>query len=245
MNADAVRRLGDLRAQLLTGAAAGGQADLEVNVAVAHGKPFVEIVRRARHGRAELIVLGRHGERTFRELLVGSTAERVIRKGDVSVLVVASPGTEPYRRPLVAFDLSDSAQLALELTLRICQRSLDRVDVLHVVELPIGHVAGAAAGFGLESLRQEKEERARVELAALLASVGPPGRWNLIVETGDPRQVILDQARTRGADLVALGTHGRTGLPHVLVGSVAEAVIRGATADVLVGRLPRRDFSLP
>lgn len=245
LNADVQRRIGDSRDQLLVKAAAAGQTQREVGVAIGHGKPFVEIVRRARHGRAELIVVGRHGERTFRDLLIGSTAERVIRKGDISVLVVANPSAEPYQRPLVAVDLSDSSRLALELTLRICEPAVERIDVIHVVELPIGHVAGAAAAFGLEPLRREKEERARSELGDLLGQLGAPGQWNLIVKTGDPRQVILDEAKARASDLVALGTQGRTGVSHMLVGSVAEAVIRAAASDVLVARLPRADFSLP
>ena len=70
-------------------------------------------------------------------------------------------------------------------------------------------------------------------------------KWNVVIRTGDPRQIILEEAKQRGSDLVALGTQGRTGLAHILVGSVAEAVLRSASCDVLVARLPRVDFSLP
>jgi nucleotide-binding universal stress UspA family protein len=81
----------------------------------------VEITRSAHHGRAELVVLGRHEEkeRSWRDRLLGTTAERVIRNGDVSVLVVAEPAKAPYRRPLVAVDMSQSSRLALQLALRL------------------------------------------------------------------------------------------------------------------------------
>jgi nucleotide-binding universal stress UspA family protein len=62
---------------------------------------------------------------------------------------------------------------------------------------------------------------------------------------GDARQVILDVAAERNADLVALGTHGRSGVAHVLLGSVAEAVIRAAGCDVLVARAVGLPFKLP
>ena len=65
-----------------------------------------------------------------------------------------------------------------------------------------------------------------------------------MLQEGDARQVILDVAAERAADLVALGTHGRSGVAHVLLGSVAEAVIRAAGCDVLVARAVG-PFTLP
>lgn len=66
-----------------------------------------------------------------------------------------------------------------------------------------------------------------------------------LLHEGDPRSVILDAVARRGCDLVALGTHGRSGLSHVLLGSVAEAVVRAATCDVLVARPVGLQFKLP
>lgn len=221
------RRMEELRESVQRAREGAGNKDRDVFVSTARGKPFVFIIKRARRGRAELIVVGRHGERTFRDLLIGTTAERVIRKGDVSVLVVSKPPEEHYRKPLVAVDMSDSSRLAVELSLRVCGPALDIVDVVHVVE------------------RAEDELRARAELSEFLSKVSGDVRWNVILQTGDPRQVILDLARERESDLVALGTKGRTGLAHILVGSIAEGVVRSAPCDVLVARLPRADFRMP
>ncbi len=237
----------DIRQTVARRLETSGTGARDVLLSLHPGKPFVEIVRNARHGKAELIVVGRHGERTFLDLLIGSTAERVIRKGDVSVLVVAAEPASAYRKPLVAIDMSDSSGRALELTLAMLDSTVEALDVVHVISLPsAAHVSNAALVMELEQRRAESVERARGELSEFLVSRGGAAmKWNVVIRTGDPRQIILEEAKQRGSDLVALGTQGRTGLAHILVGSVAEAVLRSASCDVLVARLPRVDFSLP
>jgi nucleotide-binding universal stress UspA family protein len=85
---------------------------LDLTSEVLRGQPFVEIIRCARRIDAELVVLGRHGRRPIRDMFIGTTADRVIRKGDVPVLVVNRRPTLPYRRPLLATDLEDAARRA-------------------------------------------------------------------------------------------------------------------------------------
>jgi nucleotide-binding universal stress UspA family protein len=202
----------------------------EIVISVQQGHPDHEIARAAHAGRAELIVMGRHGQRTLRERLLGTTAERVTREGDVSVLVVGKPPEGPYRRPVVAVDMSDSSRLALELVVRMMVR--DAIDVLHVVpatldaELPLA-----------EHDRLVAERRARRELHELLETFAAPAKWQVIVRSGDPREVILEEARSH--ELIALGTKGRRRLAHAIAGSVAETAVRAADCDVLVARLPR------
>ncbi len=237
-------REGEAR-QLLEDARASAQRLLpssgthDVVTSFAWGTPFAVIADRAHHSRADLVVVGRHGERRFRDLVIGSTTERVIRKGSVSVLVVAAPPETTYRRPLVAVDMSDSSRLALQLAARICDPNLDAIDVVHVISVPSRlHVGGGELVPSLERRRDELEQSVREQLLTFLAAVDAGVRWNVTVKCGEPREVILDEARQRRADLLALGTKGRTGLARVLLGSVAEGVIRGAGCDVLVARLP-------
>ena len=193
----------------------------------------MEIINGARHGRNELIVVGRHGERTFRERLLGSTAERVIRKGDTSILVVASPPAAPYARPLVAVDCSDTSRRAVELAWRLADPGLQAIDIIHACEPILEGTVRHGDLFG-EAARQfdfEAKLQAQVAVATFLAASEVPGPANIILREGDARQVILDVAAERHADLVALGTHGRSGVAHVLLGSVAEGVIRAAGCD--------------
>lgn len=205
------RRTEQLRDTARRALDAAGNEDRDVFVSVVRGQPFVEITRHARHGRAELIVVGRHGERTFRDLLIGTTAERVIRKGDVSVLIVSKPPEGNYRRPLVAVDMSDSSRLALELALRICDPAVEKIDVVHVVAL--AHSVYVTEVAPIPDSRVENVQRANSELSEFLGKIGSHAHWNVILKTGEPRQAILDEAMARNSDLIAVGTRGRTGLP--------------------------------
>ncbi len=158
--------------------------------------------------------------------------------------VVARVPEATYRRPLVAVDMSDSSRLALELALRICDPATEKIDVVHVVSPPNPvYVTEATLVLDMDQSRVEAAQRARAELLAFLDTVKTDRLWNVVLTTGDPRQAILDEAKNRSSDLIAMGTQGRTGLAHVLVGSVAEGVLRAATSDVLVARHRRPYFS--
>ena len=245
--ADAERSLGHAASVAADTATRAGRKAVDVFPRLVEGTPFVEIVRTARHGRNELIVVGRHGERTFRELLLGSTAERVIRKGDTSILVVASrPGT-PYERPLVAVDCSDTSRRAVELAWRLADPKVQALEVVHAYHALPEHMfrdVGFSTEVALEYQREAKKQ-AQAAVEEFLAGVEetPPARS--VLRDGDARQVILDLAVQHDADLLALGTHGRSGLAHALLGSVAEAVIRAASCDVLVARALGLPFKLP
>lgn len=245
VEADAKARLDEVRRSLAQALEAAGDKDRDVFISVKRGKAFVELIKSARHGRAELLVVGRHGHRTFRDLLIGTTAGRVIRKGDVSVLVVARHAETSYRRPLVAVDMSDESRLALELARRMTDPAVEVVDVVHVLASPASMHVGEAPPPESGEPQADEERRARSLLGEFLAREVSGVRCNSVVRWGDPRQAILDVAKERNCDLLALGTKGRTGLAHVLLGIVAEGVLRAATCDVLVARSPRADFRLP
>ena len=242
--ADAERALADAASVAADSAARVGRKDVDIFPRLAEGTPFVEIIRGARHGRNELIVIGRHGERTFRELLLGSTAERVIRKGDGSILVVASRPVAQYERPLVAVDCSETSRRAVELAWRLAEADLD---VVHAHE-PIPESAlrhASILGEAAQQYHREAKRQAEAAVETFLAACDAASRASLVVREGDAREIILGVAAQRDSDLLALGTHGRSGLAHVLLGSVAEAVIRAARRDVLVARAVGLPFKLP
>lgn len=235
----AVERMERSRGQTLLQAEGSRREPVDVVPEIVEGKPFVEIVRNARNRRAELIVLGRRGEGGFRALLVGSTAERVIRKAGASVLVVTRPAAGPYQRPLVAIDFSDSSRLALETTLRLVGPDTGVVELLHAYDVPPGTTDPATLARHLEAVARANFEKFLVDFAS--AGV----EWRITLKEGDARQVIPDLAAERQCDLVALGSHGRSGFAQILIGSVAEAVVRGAPCDVLVARQAAAEFKLP
>jgi nucleotide-binding universal stress UspA family protein len=199
---------------------------VEIVSSVVVGTPFVEIVRRSHDLRAELVVAGRHGNGGFARALMGSTAERVVRKSRMPVLVVHRHATTPYRRALVATDLSETSREALAMALRVLSDPPAEVRVFHA-----------------------DDGRAWDVTTALLHLVQPfedaGVTWSVADRRGEPRALILAEAAAWKPDVLALGTHGRAIIAQQLLGHVAEAIVRNADVDVLVARPVGHHAELP
>ncbi len=219
------------------------RGDLAVTSALVRGDAYVEIIRHARSIEAELIVIGPHGRRPLRDLFIGATAARVVRLGDVPVLVVRNGGAKPYRRPLVAADLGDTARPTLEIGLRIVG-SRATVRVVHAFHVPFESFMAPTRATVAE-VRKPYREKALAQLDALIAPYEDQARWSKIVRPGNARSIVLYEAVRGRADVIAIGTHGRSGLSRALIGSVAEDVIANAPCDVLVVRPVRFSFAPP
>ena len=204
------------------------------------GIPYVEIIRAARARDAELLVVGVHGTREFRDLLIGSTASRVVRMGDFPVLLVRQPALAAYRNALVAVALTDADPRLLHLARWI---GVERPSVVHAVHVPFqGFQAPTAAAR--EELRAEYCSDASAKLQSLVAAVDA-GVQNTTVRAGDARAIVLEEARRLDSELLICGTHARSGIAHALLGSVTETLIAQAPCDVLVARPTRFTFDLP
>lgn len=204
---------------------AAGQAD----IVIVRGMDFAEIVYQAKLCRADLVILGQHRQEFLREVLIGTTVERVMRTGRWPVLVVRGMATGPYRRVLVAVDFSDTALLALKFAADLLPSAGLRI--LHAVDLPTG------APFGGGVMEDPDTSDLRSELAAFVARAELTDRaMDIDVAFGPPAGAVPRAARDYGTDLVVVGTHGRSGIAHAMLGSVAEAVVRTATMDVLAVR---------
>jgi universal stress protein A len=137
---------------------------------------------------------------------------------------------------LVPIDLSASAEQALDYAIRLAQTLNARLTVLHVIQP--APMAGVDVGVVLpQTYLQEVEEAVQRSLEAALARVTAAGlTGEQIVLYGVPFQEIVETAKARYVDLIVMGTHGHTGLMHVILGSVAEKVVRLAPCSVLVVR---------
>lgn len=138
------------------------------------------------------------------------------------------------KKILVPYDFSDHSKEALDWALELAEKWQARVELMHVVHIlpPVVDIPNdmyadvergqiAAAQQRLEGIRTEKTHASRVTIA-------------IHVQRGVPFQAICEYAETHQADLIVMGSHGRTGLSHVFIGSVAERVIRHARCPVLV-----------
>lgn len=233
--------LREIARRIQSGLRKKGRSDLSVSTVFRVGAPYRELIRAARSEGADLLVLGRHGRRPVRDLLLGSTAEKILHGGDIPVLIVNRMPAAAYRRPAVALDLDETARTTLELALRTLGGAVANLEVIHAYGAPF---EGAITHRESDAYRRECRRQALTGLREIVDSVGEVP-WEAALRLGDPRSVIIRAAKTHRADLIVLGTHGRSGLSHFLLGSVAEYVIRSAKCDVLVARPQRFSFALP
>jgi nucleotide-binding universal stress UspA family protein len=196
------------------------------------GLPSVEIMRLARTLMAETIVVGKHGRRRIRDLVIGSTAEKITRQAGLPVLVVNQPpSADSYVRPAIALDLDDAFLPIIATTLRVIGPSECPIVGIHAYDTPF---EGFVPYREIDAYRRQCRAEALSNLRERLESLEENFRWKLTVQLGDPRAVLVREIIKRRVDLIALGTHGHSRLSHALFGSVVDYVLRSVQCDVLV-----------
>jgi nucleotide-binding universal stress UspA family protein len=245
--------LGELMKQAMRGLAeVKGRATargISVETRIPTGIPSEEVLAAAETEDADLIVVGTRGRTGLAHVLLGSTAERIIRRAPCPVLAVrtegsmadqdGSPGGDPpvLDRLLVPIDFSDCSIDALEYAVGVAQRAKSSLTLLHVLE-PVSY----GLDFTLPHLPEREQLRDAIvtRLSGLVSALDSAQvRSDYLVRGGLPIDSILDAARTQSADMIVMGTHGRRGLSHALSGSVAESVLRKARCPVLTVRSPK------
>lgn len=141
-----------------------------------------------------------------------------------------------FSKILVTTDFSPGANTALDAALSLAKRLQASVHVLHVVEDPVVAAAWSEAyAFDVLKLREDLVADAGRRLASI-ATADPSVHLTTEVAVGRPAETIVRTAADRGADLIVVGTHGRSGVTRMLMGSIAERVVRHAECPVLVAR---------
>jgi nucleotide-binding universal stress UspA family protein len=147
--------------------------------------------------------------------------------------------TEQMTRILVPVDFSEHSDTALRYATLLAQRFGGSIELLHVVEDPFVSGAWSAEAFtpNIPELLDQVAADARVRLDALGAGIANEGvALTTNVVSGRPAHAIVDRARSGACDLIVMGTHGRTGMSHLFLGSVAERVVRTAPCPVMTVR---------
>lgn len=206
----------------------GVNASLDVR----EGKPAEQILAYAREKDVDLIALSTHGRTGMSRVLVGSVTEEVLRKAAVPLLV-CRPGTvqSEWKRILVALDGSPRAEEVFEEAVPL---ALKLGLPLHLVRVALPVVSGAGVGEFPIVIPAEDPMPYLKEVAARLSAQGVEARP--VGLEGRAAFEVLRHAAETGASLIAMTTHGRTGLPRVLLGSIAEEILRHAPCPVLVRR---------
>ncbi|MGD9742567.1 MAG: universal stress protein [Dongiaceae bacterium] len=209
---------------------------------VAAGDPFDGILQTAKSCAADMIVMGAHRKHMLRDILVGTTIERVIRTGHYPVLMVNREAARPYARVLAAVDMSPPSALAIK-----AAKALGLIDGTELSVVHGFHAFGSrkmsSAGVRQDSIDgyvAKERSQAAMELAAFLAANDfGIDRSSLRIEEGNPVDVIAAAVQETRSDLLLVGTHGRTGIVKILLGSVTEEVLRSIEADILAVPAPR------
>lgn len=230
---DYVARERDLRAWLEP----LDQNGIATKVVVEAGHPAQRILEWARAEPPSLIVMGTHGLSGFERFMIGSVAEKVVRKAACPVLTVAAAATTaanvPYRRLLCAMDFSDASCAAARWAFSLAKEADARLTLLHALDWPADYEL-LVEQLETPELRQLVETRARARLEAM---IGDDVRtWcnpTTAVGYGRPYRAILDTAKDEAADLIVIGTHGRHPIDAWFFGSTANHVVRSAPCPVL------------
>jgi nucleotide-binding universal stress UspA family protein len=236
--AEAVQEIiDDAERQLAAAVAeAKGLGAKRVTARLLAGVPWSMIVDAAEDPTIDLIVLGTHGRTGLARVLLGSVAEKVIRHAPCSVMVVRPDGEiKPFLRVMCATDFSDSARYAAELAAALVRPGGAGVALLHVLELPVAYTREPHPPDIFRALDERSAavlDRWATELRA--NATCPVATRSLVGRAGAQILHAIDTDRT--IDLVVLGSHSRTGIKRLLLGSVAEQVARYARCPVLVAR---------
>lgn len=213
---------------------------LETHTHTSIGEAASEIVAYATEQGVGLIVMATTGRTGMAHVVMGSVAERVVRHATCPVLTVryegaAAPapltagGLLGLRRILVPLDGSELAEAALPHLVKLAKRHGAEVTLLCVTH------AHALRATELVEAQVRVVQEAETYLAGVERRLAAEGvSASSVVRYGEAPEEILDDIRSRRPDLVAMGTHGRTGLTHLVLGSVAERVLRASPVPVLL-----------
>ena len=214
--------------------------------------PGPAILEYAEDKNIDLIVMGTHGRRGVRHLLLGSVAEEVVRLAPCPVLTVGGTAADarpfiPWQRILVPVDFSSHAREALVHAKALAGFFGAGVDLLHVVEDQLHPAFYNTGAFPVYAVQPVIRDRARVALERFYVETsGPEGPTQYAIQSGHAATEILRYAAAVESDLIVMSTHGLTGLEHFFVGSVAEKVVRAAPCPVYtVKAFARAGIALP
>lgn len=195
----------------------------------------------------DLVVTGTHGRRGLRHLALGSVVEEVLRFAPCPVLAVrqreelesmAALEEPRVRRILVPMDFSEHADRALAYGMELARDQAAELDLIYVVEQMTYPDFYYPAAPSREQMLREISEQAGKRLDGRVDDFQEESMTvDYDVQVGRPENRIVARAEDKGTDVIVMGSHGRSGLRRVLLGSVTEGVIRRAPCPVLVVKL--------
>jgi hypothetical protein len=197
------------------------EAGINCDISVRYGvQIFQEIVDEAEQNQMDVIVMGRRGYTGLMRVMMGSNTAKVIGYAECSVLIVPRAAQIKGHKILVAVDGSRFSDIAAEAAINVAKH-------LHA---PILVVSIVYSDHKEKRHTESVEIIKRIEAFVSQAGIEVEGK----VLSGRPAEAIIEIAKAKGVDLIIMGSHGRTGLDKLLMGSVSDRVIGLADCAVLV-----------
>lgn len=229
MRREAGNLIAEQIAALPKGSGGGGP---DVAIEIARGRPAASIAEICERTEAEVLVAGAYRSDPLRDLLHGSTVHRALTLAETPALIARERGSAAPSRVVAAVDFSIASERALYFARRLYPQA--RIALVHALDLiKSAFIPGNAA----ERYRAQAQKTAEAELAAFARRLNLGDALDsTLVHAGEPADIILRQSALLGAEVIAMGTHGRTGIGHALLGSVALSVMDRTNSDLLVVR---------
>jgi nucleotide-binding universal stress UspA family protein len=218
---------------------ADGARDVEVSILVTTGRDHLTILETAERDACDLIVVGRHRDEAAEGPLRGTTMERMMRQGTTPVLVVADRADAPYRNIMVGVDFSVFSRFAVKAAFAVAADA--DFHFVHAYQVPFeGFLPGRGVQREVSREREQTLSRMVDEEMDILLQAGAGGasddmkeRVHRILRDGEVLSVLRSEAARLKPDLLVIGTHGRVGIAHAMLGSVAENLLNHPPCDVL------------
>lgn len=185
---------------------------------------------------AQLIVVGPHRKR-LNDIFVGTTAERVVRRSQLPLLVAVQTPSGGHARTLLALDFDEASRAAARAAVELGVFEHTAVIAMHAFDTPARGLMERAmeSGDSIDDYVAGEGREGAARLQAFVAELGlPSAAERAIAVQGSPARTILATAVEEGADLIVLGASKRKGFERLLIGSVAEDVLREAHRDILI-----------
>ncbi|MFN0078545.1 MAG: universal stress protein [Prosthecobacter sp.] len=231
IRADWLKRLQQFVAECEVGAVA-------VKAEVRIGHPFTELVEACRAHSADLLVMGAKGSKNEPHR-IGAIAAKCVRKAPVDVLVMREDAQGPFKKIVTCVDFSENSAKAVQCALHVAQQDGASLDCLHVYQSALamsldygGFVPSLPATIDPEAVDNWRKDLDAF-LVPLTRDAAAVKVTALIIERVNIREAILEHACEVHADLVVLGTRGKTGLRELLIGTTAEKIVQHAPCSIL------------
>ncbi len=215
---------------------------------VKFGKPFLEIIQVAKEKKVDLLAIGTHGRAGMDRIILGSVAERIVRKARCPVMVVRGRKYVGFKRIIVPIDLSDCSRIALEYAVATARAHSSKLTILHVYEGSYvePYIKAANSEEEADGIIKEIELVNETKYDEFLKTVDLSGvEYEKLLKKGIPETDIVETAMEQQANLIVMGTHGRSGIKHILIGSTAEEVVRTVHCDIIIVKPEKLSFSMP